>query len=249
MIDIAKYDFPQEAPAHPFKTVKLSELKRALLAKHLHGKIPNILPRKKIRDPFSGRFVWARRAQHPMLRRAEQWCSAQILSDLRAGKLTAFVPANSNGVYCRIEPPFWQDQFAGLSVGRSLLHFDDGKSVPGELLGKTVYVFEECALEWLAERQIGENNPAFPAVLRGTAMPQKVPKALGRPPSRIEKWCVDTGLEILAERGGISPNFKQTHLIQQIYARRPENWSDEEPSDSSMKRYARKAIKLFDGKG
>lgn len=248
MIEIAKYDFPQEAPPHPFKTVKLSELKRALLAKRLHGKIPNTPPRKKIRAPFSNRIVWTRPAQHPMVRRTDQWCSAQILSDLRAGKLVAYVTADPGGVFYRIEGQFWQDEIAGLSAGGHLLHLNESKSVPGELLGRTVYVFEECAREWLARRQIGESNPAFPAVLRRAALPPQASKVSGRPPSRIEEWCVDAGLEILAERGGISPNFRQTHLIRQIYDRRPEHWADEEPSDSSMKRYARKAIGLFAGR-
>lgn len=246
MINLSKYDFPQETPSHPFKTIKLSGLSHALFFHRLNGSIPKIPERRRLRDPLSGRFAWARRAQHPTIRRAKQWSEAQILSDLRDDTITAYLPADVGGIFYRIESEFWHDKMAGLSVGGKLLYFEDSNAVPYELLGRTIYVFAQCAFACLAKHEIGSRHPAYPASLHGIKPPTEHRKQPQWRPSRIGKWCVETGVQILVERRGLSPKFKQAHLIQEIYRRRPNHWGDEEPSDASMKRYAARAITQFE---
>ena len=166
MIHIAKYDFPQETPPHPFKTIKLAELSNALFVKRLHGRGSKTPSPRKVREFISGRFVWARPVSHRIIRTAKQWSETQILIDLRAEALTAYVPAVTGGVFYKIEREFWDYKFAGLSVAGRLFHLDADRAVPHELLGKTIYVLERSARAWLADREIDGDNPAFPKALR-----------------------------------------------------------------------------------
>lgn len=244
MIGRSRHEFPQEAFAVPFKTVLLPELQRALVAKRLYNRIPREPVRKKVRPPWgSDRFVWARRQRHPLVRKAISWAAAEIRSDLQTGLLTAYMPTETAGIFHKIHPQFWYE-IRGIRIDGMLFDVAKNTLVPDDINEDTLCVFEECAWEWLTKRQIGESNPAFPATLRKSASPDES-KVSRKRPSRIKKWCVSAGIEILTERGGLSPNFRQTHLIQQIYKCRPKHWADEEPSEASMKRYAREAIKQF----
>jgi len=160
-----------------------------------------------------------------------------------AGDLVAHMPSEVAGIFLRIDQGFWSVARSGLRVDGMLFDVQAGCLIPDEIDEDRFCVFEECARSWLALKDIGEDNLAFPTSLLSVA--RGTQRQYGKRPSRIEQWCVDTGLAILTERGGLSPNFKQTHLIREIYSQRPAHWGDEEPSEASMKRYARKAIQQF----
>ncbi len=247
MIGRKKHDFPQEAFSAPFTTVLLSDLERALFANKLHNRIPRDPRPTKARSGFlgDGPYRWVRRMTHPLVREAKNYAAKQMLSYLRDGHLIAHMPTEAAGIFLRIPPQFWHERRSGLRIDGKLLDADKNILVPDEIDEETFCVLEESARFWLAERKINEENPAFPEALRTPKTIIGSRKKSGKPPSEIKKWCVKTGLAILSERGGISPNFRQVHLIDEIYKRRPKHWVDEEPSDASMKRYARQAIEQF----
>jgi hypothetical protein len=167
MIGRAKHEFPQEAPAAPFKTVLLSELERALFAKRLHNRIIRDPPQVKVRPDWgSDRYVWARRRHHPLIQSAKRRAALEIRSDLETGLLIGYLPTETAGVFQRLPPQFWREPTSGIRVDGMLFDVAKGKPVPDQIDENTFCVFEECARAWLKQREIEEDNPAFPNSLR-----------------------------------------------------------------------------------
>ncbi|MFN4357013.1 hypothetical protein [Sphingopyxis alaskensis] len=170
MVGSVRHDFPQEAPPTPFKTVLLSDLELALVAKRLHNHLAPEPRRKKVRGDWhgDGPFVWARRPRHPLIKQAEQWAALQIRGDLQAGLLTAYMPTDTAGIFLRIKPKFWDERRSDIRVDGMLFDLDQGALLPDEIDEQSFCVFEQCAQSWLTHRRISDDNPAFPAALRTT---------------------------------------------------------------------------------
>lgn len=160
---MAEHNFAPEAPPANYKTVELAELERALLAKRLRRTWPE--PKRiKVKLPWGpSRYVWARKQKHPTIRRAEQRCSAQVLTDLRNSILIAYAYQSSTGIFHRIPPSFWLEKVREWPIA-----FEECPT----------FVFDRCAHSWLIRHEISETNPAFPAVLRSRPIVQPA-----RPPS------------------------------------------------------------------
>lgn len=166
MFTVAKFDFPPEAPAGPYKVVSLPGLKRALLAKRL-GRILAEPQMHRIKPPWgSKRLALARPRTHPTIQRAERWCDSQILADLTEGILEAYAFVRIGGHFHRIPPAYWAGFGASFSTQDILIDFFDGRYFPKEFSGSPIYVFDNCARKWLFQRKIEEANPAFPGALR-----------------------------------------------------------------------------------
>lgn len=163
MITVPKHDFLPEAPASPFKTVLLQELKNALLEKRL-GRTPPQPAKRKVKHPLGKKYIWARPARHPLIIRADRWCDKEILTDFQTGLLIGFTRVGD--LINRIPTSYWHEKYVGLSLGGRLFDINEGETFPREFWGNSIFVLEECACSWLSKREIDQNNRAFPACLR-----------------------------------------------------------------------------------
>jgi hypothetical protein len=111
-------------------------------------------------------YVSVRRPRHPIIRNAQNWGEAEILKDLQAGVLLAHVPAEERGTFRMIPSDFWRDRYAGVCAGGTLYAVPNGARVPEELVGSTIFIFEDKAYDWLLKRKINEENPDYPRNVR-----------------------------------------------------------------------------------
>lgn len=146
----------------------------------------------------------------------------------------------------KIPQSYWTEEFATNSLHGHLFDTSPGHTYPTALDGCAVVIVSANAVSWLTELNIAADSSYFPATLGNNGNRQFYNgERKGRPMGYAGQWCLAIAKQILTERGGISPEFKQIHLIKEIYERRPKNWHDSEPSEASMKRYAREAISQF----
>jgi hypothetical protein len=108
-------------------------------------------------------FVWARKQQHPVIRRNIEWSKRQVLKDLQDMKLVAYAFMETTGIFHRVVKDYWVEYPELTSTLTDI--FEVGNFSP-EMEGRPIYVFDSSALPWLIERDIDEANPAYPEVLR-----------------------------------------------------------------------------------
>lgn len=166
MIEIAKYDFPPDAPESSSEPVRLLDLINSLIAQRLRRRNWPKVARYKIKEPWGKRFVWAQKRTHPIITRATQWSESEILADLRSGRLVAHAFTEAPTLFRKIPSDFWAEKYASLSIGRVLQELVEGRTLPKGLEGSTIYIFREHARLWLIQRQMDESSPYFPDGLR-----------------------------------------------------------------------------------
>lgn len=166
MHSIPKHDFRPEAPAGSYKVVALSELQDALFVKRA-ARVLSPPVAIRVRPPWgSNRFVLSQRPTHPTVKRLRLWCENQIIADLESGVLIAHLFNKFSSIFHMIPQSFWLDRsFYKLSMNHLIIH-PEQLGLPAEFYGSPIYVFDAGAKQWLLERSIFEDNPAYPSNLR-----------------------------------------------------------------------------------
>lgn len=232
---MVQYDFPQLTPSEPVKLVRLSDLNRVLTTERLHGRIWPVPPSRRARISSSLRFVSMRRPHHPIVRRARMWAGTQILNDLQNGILVACVRSEDGAGVRMIPSDFWRDACSGLSTGGTLLDLSHWGAVPEEIVGSTIFVFDEVAFKWMITRKINEDNPDYPRDLR---KPRLLRNASIPSDSEIRakiRSLMDRGytLHVAAKRIGLLPGFR---YVQNAHVRRIMKDCDLKPGRRPKKR-------------
>lgn len=228
MGDVGKYNFPSLIPTVPLTLVHLTDLTRALTTQRLQGRICSEAPSRMARIASPLRFVSVRRPQHPIIRRAKMWAENQILDDLQKGTLVAYVPSGESAGFRAIPSDFWRDAYSGLSIGGKLLDFPHRAAVPEEIIGSTIFVFDELAFRWLMKRKINEDNPDYPRSLRkprrlpGT----KIPSDMEIRAKMLSLMSDGYTMHEAAKRIGLLPGFRG---VENAHARRAMEGLDFKP--------------------
>ena len=210
MIDTAKYDFPKVHLPEPARHVRLSDLERALVTAHLHNRLLAETPSRRVRNPWTDRFVSVRPRQPWIIREVKKRAESKILEDLQDGSLPTYVSSDEKSTYYAIQPDFWQSPYCGLSIDGTLIDFTAHGIIPAAMAGNTIYVAEEPAFRWLLKRKIRDDNPDYPRSLQKSRplQPAKMPSNDKIKAKMIELMTAGYTKNDAAKRIGLLPGFR-----------------------------------------
>ncbi len=188
------HHFTPEAPSAPFQTVRLEELFEALRWQRFAGRSIKPPPRRMMVTQPNAKKRWVSQLKPMYVRRAEHECESRLLDDLRSGELIATAYVALTGAFFRVPRSFWEQRYASLHLSGTILDYElDGK-VPAELVDAPIYVLDDRARTWLANKKIRVGSAGYPETLA------EGKRALSRPIPSDEKIrrqmikLIDTGL-------------------------------------------------------
>lgn len=171
-----------------------------------------------------------------------------VLDDLKAGTLTAYARNVENDELDEIEASYWDDGGNALTQ-RGLAWFLESDEAGTTGSKQRVVLKREDAIAWLQRR-------AAPTVLvidmakpDSNAKPRTKPNTLQARYDRLPrkgKQCVDWALELLNERGGLTPANPQSAYEREVEARAEFDCKGDAPSESSIRRYVKLAIAFYE---
>lgn len=172
----------------------------------------------------------------------------RLVSDLQAGTLVAYVHHPDTDDLLAVDVSYWRAK-ANALTDRKFGLFLGHDSSEDLLNGRELVLKRTDAINWLRAK------PGQTVIIVEQSSPAEKPKRLKKkmdPKSRYDrlskkgKQCVDWAIELLRQRGGITPGNRLKDYKEAVEALAISEWEDDHPGETSIKRHVRHALEFLD---